>query len=235
VFLVGSGITLVAPDLRRRWTRVMFRRWSRGLSRIFGLRIEVSGNPPLPPFLLVANHLSYVDIILLGSQVPGRFVAKREVRDWPVWGALARLTDTIFVDREDRRDAVRVTRLLQRALAEGDGVILFPEGTSSAGERVLPLKPTLLEAAARQGWPVRYASISYRVPPGETPAHLSVCWWGDMPFGPHLLGLCRLAEVTGHLHLASDEVRGSNRKELAQRLHAAISRQFIPVVTQDSP
>lgn len=232
---VAAGWTVagVAPAAWRAHRRRVLRRWARGAAWLLGMRVEVSGIPPEPPFLLVANHLSYVDVILLGGHAPGLFVAKREVRGWPVWGLLAAAIDTIFVDRENRRDTVRVAEQIGAAIARGEGVVLFAEGTSTPGDGVLPLRPALLEAAAREGWPVRYASLSYRVPDGEPPAHLSVCWWGTMEFGPHFAALCGLPAFTGTLAFGPDAILERNRKVLAQKLHQAIERQFTPVVTRE--
>ncbi|HYA49723.1 MAG TPA: lysophospholipid acyltransferase family protein [Streptosporangiaceae bacterium] len=213
----------------------MFRGWARGLTRILRLTVEVRGTPPTPPFLLVTNHLSYVDVIVLASCAPAVFVAKQEVRGWPIWGMLAALVGTIFVDRNDRRDALRVTECIRAAVAAGEGVVVFPEGTSSPGTEVLPLKPALLEAAASSDWPVRYASLSYGVPEDEAPAHLAVCWWGDMSFAPHLAGLCRLSEFQALVVFGPEEVRGSDRKVLAIRLHEVIAQQFTPVITRNWP
>jgi len=232
-YVAGTAVLLPVPRTRRRWRRWSFRTWCRGMARLLSLRVTTTGRPPEPPFLLVSNHLSYLDVVLLGTQISGRFIAKKEVRAWPAWGTLARMAGTIFVDREDGRDAVRVARLIEQAWDEGDGVLLFPEGTSTPGDRVLPFKPALLEAAARREWPVRYASLSYQVPPGEEPASHSVCWWGDMTLGPHLIGLCRLSGCTGVIAFGPEAISGSERKELARRLHQNVVRIFTPVSSQD--
>ena len=197
------------------------------------MRVEVSGEPPRAPFCLVSNHLSYVDIVLLGSRLGCVFVAKGEVSDWPVIGFLARAAGTIFVNRRSKRDALRVLEIIERRIGLGDGVVIFAEGTSSRGDTVLPLKPALLEWAARTGLPVGYASLSYRTPAGVPSADLAVCWWGDMTFGPHLLDLCRLPEFHATLTFGREPIRDRDRKQLAARLHRAVREQFIPVVTPE--
>lgn len=218
---------LAAP--RRAWRRVVVRLWARGNARVLGMRRLVTGRSSPEPALLVANHLSYLDVILLAAELPAVFVAKREVRSWPGLGPLAALVGTIFVDRDTPRDLVRVTSAIQAALAGGDTVVLFAEGTSTRGDRVLPLKPALLEPAIQGGWPVRYASLSYHTTPDQPGADLALCWWGEMTFFPHLLGVTRLSHFTGTLAFGAEPVRADNRKALAADLHAAIEKNFTPV------
>jgi 1-acyl-sn-glycerol-3-phosphate acyltransferase len=191
------------------------------------------GALPRAPFFLVANHLSYVDVIVLASQVDCRFIAKQDISTWPLIGLLCRSVGTIFIDRNNRRDIARVNAQVEQALAEGRGVVLFPEGTSSQGTTVLPFKPGLLELAARAGLAVSYATLSYGVPDRETPAHLSVCWWGDMTFIIHLSGLLRLSEIDATLTFGRETIRGGDRKDLASQLHAAVKQEFIPVVKSE--
>ncbi len=198
------------------------------------MRAIVEGAPPSPPFLLVSNHLSWVDVLLLGSAVPATFVAKSELAGWPFVGSICRSAGVIFVDRESRRDLVRVSEELERALAAGAGVILFAEGTSTAGEAVAPFRPSLLDHPARAGSPVHWAALSYATPPGAPPAHLAVCWWGGMPFVPHVLGLLRLPGFAASLRFGERPVRESDRKVLASRLHEAVSSRFRPVIAEES-
>lgn len=213
----------------------MVRYWARGNARVLGMRRQVSGRPAAEPALLVANHLSYLDVVLVAAELPAIFVAKREVRGWPGLGPLASLVGTIFVDRDSSRDLVRVTAAIDSALRGGDSVVLFAEGTSTRGDRVLPLKPALLEPAIRGGWPVRSAALSYQTPPDQPGADLALCWWGDMTFLPHLLGVTRLSTFTGTLAFGAEPVRAVDRKTLAAELHAAIQRDFTPVGASIEP
>ncbi len=120
----------------------------------------------------------------------------------------------------------------RQAVAGGDGIIVFAEATSSPGNTVLPFRPALLEWAARTGYPVHHASVSYRTPAGSPPAHLSVCWWGDMTLGPHLLGLCRLPRIEATIRFGADPIVERDRKLLAERLQRAVAEQFTPVVRE---
>ncbi len=228
VTALGGLLLAPFPRLAARWRRAMFRRLSRGTARLVGLRIEVRGEIPPAPFLLVSNHLSYLDIVAYASVGPARFIAKREVRGWPGLGLLAHSLGTLFIDREQKRDALRVLDQMTNALREGDGMILFAESTSSPGDQVLPFRPALLDWAARESYPVRAASISYRVPAEAPPASRSVCWWGDMPFAPHLLGLCRLGRIDAIITYCPVTIVDSDRKLLAARLHAAVVDAFTP-------
>ena len=231
----GALVLLPAADARRRWRLASFRQWASGVAWLLGMRRVVHGAPPAEgPFILVTNHVSYMDIILLASIVPGVFVAKREVRSWPVWGIFAGAMRTIFVDRNRHRDAVRVADRIEEALGRGDGVILFPEGTSTDGRAVLPFKPALLEAAARTGHPVHYARLAYRTPPGSAPASLAVCWWGDMEFGAHFVEMCRLPEFEAAVTFGDQPIIDRDRKTLAQKLHRALAEPSAPAVSEES-
>lgn len=225
---------LVAPaaGARRQVRRGALRAWGRIGTRILGIRLAVEGRAPAAPFFLVSNHLGYLDVLVFAALAPVRFVAKREVRRWPVVGAAAAVMGTIFIDREVKRDAVRTLDTLAEAIAAGDSVLVFAEATSTAGRGVLPFRPALLDWAARTGHPVHYASIAYATPPGSPPAHLAVCWWGEMTFADHLAALARLPWVAATVRFGAAPITEQDRKRLAGRLHAAVSAQFIPVVVE---
>lgn len=212
----------------------IFRSWSRCVLPVLGVEVEVEGTPPKPPFLLVTNHLSYVDIPVIGSQVGAIFVAKAEISSWPGVGLMCRSINTIFIDRNVRRDLPRVMREIDREMAHGMGVVLFPEGTSSKGATVLPFRPSLLESAARSDTPVSYGTLSYHTPEGEPPAHLAVCWWGGMDFSPHALQLAQLRRVRAKLTFGDQPMHDVDRKELARGLRSAMLEQFEPVVEEES-
>lgn len=230
--LLMGGLTLIFPSrwARIRWRSLILRKWAKATAALLKIRITAYGAPPLAPFFLVSNHLSYVDIIVLASQLCCSFIAKKDVARWPVIGLLCKSVGTIFIDRENRKDITRVNGQVEQALAEERGIVLFAEGTSSQGATVLPFKPGLLEPAARAGLAVSYAALSYHMPDDETPPHLSVCWWGDMTFIKHLFGLLHLREIYATLIFGLDTIRDGDRKALASKLHAAVKQEFIPVV-----
>jgi 1-acyl-sn-glycerol-3-phosphate acyltransferase len=215
------------------WRATVFRVWARGVSRVMGMRIEVVGRPPPPPFLLVANHLSYTDIVLLATQVTGCFVSKADVAHWPLVGSMCRLVDTLFIDRERKRELPGMVEQIEEVCVSGRGVVLFPEGTSSKGDGVMPFRASLLEPAARSGRPVFHASLTYATAPDQPPAHLAVCWWGGMMFTPHVRRLLALREFRARVTFGEEPIRESDRKVLAARLREAVARDFEPVVNAE--
>jgi len=219
-FLAGVGSGGAA-----RRSRVV-RGWARGMARILGIKVLSTGPVPEPPFLLVANHLSYLDVIILAGLVDAVFVAKREVRGWPLFGPAARAIGCIFVDRGTPRDALRAGTAIQDAVRAGHGVVLFAEGTSSDGNTVLELRPALLEWPASAGQEVHIAALSYHTGPGDPPASQALCWWGDMTFLPHLARVCRLGPSEARVAFGGNTVSAPDRRSLARALHAALLSHF---------
>jgi 1-acyl-sn-glycerol-3-phosphate acyltransferase len=195
-----------------------------------GMRVVTAGEPPRPPFLLVSNHLSYVDIIAYAARLGCVFISRGDVADWPGIGLVARGVGTIFINREKLQDIPRVIREINHALDEGLGVVLFPEGGSGAGDRVLPFHPSLLEPAAKANYPVSYAAISYRTGPDEPPAYLTINWWEDVTFGRHVRELLKLSGFEAFITFGSHAIRSDDRKALAKSLWSAVNDQFVPMV-----
>lgn len=233
ILLGGLLLMLPLPRARARWRSVIFYRWCRSLLPVLGVAVTVRGEPPRRPFLLVCNHLSYLDVLVLGSQAGAVFVAKSEIAGWPIIGFLCHSVNTIFIDRSLRRDLPRVMREIDREMELGNGVVLFAEGTSSKGATVLPFRPSLLESAARARLPVAFAALSYHTHQADAPAHLAVCWWGGMPFSPHLLNFATLRRVDATVVFGERPIQGSDRKRLAEELHAAVLERFDPVVGEE--
>ncbi|MBI3449486.1 MAG: 1-acyl-sn-glycerol-3-phosphate acyltransferase [Acidobacteria bacterium] len=228
--VTAAGYAVLAAASPARRGRVV-RLWARAMLRILGARLEVRGKRPEGPFLLVANHLGYVDVLVLASQLDCVFVAKDDVASWPLVGRLCRTAGTLFVSRERKSDAPRAAARIESALREGRSVVLFPEGTSSEGATVLPFKSALLGAAARAGVPVACAALTYATSPGDAPARLAICWWGDMEFTRHLLDLLRLPRFAARLSFGAERVFNADRKVLAVRLWHSVRRQFEPVTS----
>jgi len=228
-WLAGHLLLVLAPRCRRPWRRWVFRTWGRNLCRVLRIEVEVQGRPPVEPCVLVCNHLSYVDIPVIAGRLDTVFVAKSEVARWPAIGLLSRTMGTIFVERDRKRSIPEVNRRTDAALRAGDGVVIFPEGTSTNGAAVAPFRASLLAPAAEAERPVYVASLRYELPAGGPSAADVVCWWGDMAFVPHLLGLLALERVRARLVFAPDPVRASDRKLLAEKLWQAVDRIFIPI------
>lgn len=218
-----------APATQARWRRGMFRVWGRQVCRALGVRLTVVGEPPTAGEFVVSNHLSYLDIPLLASLLPTVFVSKAEVAGWPMIGRGARAMGTIFLVRERKRELPEINRQIERALARGDGVVVFPEGTSTKGEVVLPFRPSLLAPAAETGLPVRCAVLRYETLAGDPPASTSVCWWGDMDFAPHISELLRLECIEARLEFLPETYSDPDRKRLAEKLWGAVNSRFRPI------
>jgi 1-acyl-sn-glycerol-3-phosphate acyltransferase len=230
IWLIGKYPVAPFKGIRRRWRVMMLSAWGRSTAAIIGMRVVTIGKPPQPPFFLVSNHLSYVDIIAYAARLGCIFISRGDVADWPGIGLVARGVGTIFINREKLQDIPRVIGEINQALDEGLGVVLFPEGMSGAGDRVLPFHPSLLEPAARANYPVSYASISYRTRPDETPAYLAVNWWEDVTFGRHARELLKLSRFEAFITFGSHAIRSDDRKALAKSLWSAVNDQFVPMV-----
>jgi 1-acyl-sn-glycerol-3-phosphate acyltransferase len=208
------------PKASRRHRRALWlQRTTRHVGRIFRLEINSAGTIPVRG-LLVCNHLSYMDILVLASLAPSMFVAKREVKSWPVMGLLAQLGGTLFVDRQRRTHVGETNDDIHAALDDGALVVVFPEGTSSDGKTVLPFKSSLLEPATQQNHPLTVARLHYTLANGKNDE--AVAYWGDAVFFTHLLNLLSQNKVHATVRFAPVSNRSSDRKELARQLHAAV-------------
>jgi len=212
------------------WRQIIFQTWARAFAKIAGMKIEIIGKLPQTPFFLVSNHLSYVDIPALRAVINGIFVAKGEIEGWFLAGRIVRDMGAIFINRQNRRDIPRAGRKIIERLDEGEGVIVFPEGTSTKGENVLSFNSSFLEFAAQTDLPVSYASISYQTPDNELKASDAVCWWEDISFGAHLWRLFQVREFKAIISFGEEPIQSSNRKELAHLLREKVSENFIPVL-----
>jgi 1-acyl-sn-glycerol-3-phosphate acyltransferase len=212
------GFSRPCPGVKRA---AWLQRSSRRVLGIFKTEIHSFGAVPRSG-LLVSNHLSYVDILVLASITPAMFVAKREVRGWPVFGWFAKLAGTLFVDREHRSRVGETTNEIQAALDAGALVVLFPEGTSSNGETVLPFKSSLLEPAARQTHSLFAALIQYQIDDGDVGEE--VCYWKDMTLVPHLVNLLSKRTIRASVRFKQLREGSTDRKVLAKQLHSEILR-----------
>jgi lyso-ornithine lipid O-acyltransferase len=186
-----------------------------------GLRIE--GRPPvgLGGTLIVANHLSYLDIVIFSAAMPCVFVAKEEVAGWPLFGALARLGGTIFLDRESRLSAWDAAEAIDHRLADGAAVLMFPEGTSTDGGEVMRFHSTLFAPAVDAGLAVTPAAVFYE--PKRKGAERDLCWYGDETFLPHLLRVLCGHGFTAKVRFGAPE-RFPDRRTAAWRSHDAVEK-----------
>ncbi len=229
-WLLGALVQLPSRAARRRWRRVCMRLWSRGICRILSVTVRVLDPLPAQSTFVVANHLSYLDIAVLGGLLPVSFVSRADVAGWPLIGPLARWFDTVFIEREKKRALPEVNRTIVDLLASGGSIVLFAEGTSSAGERVLPFRSPLLAPPCDAGIPVQAACLSYRTGPGDPAARAAVCWWGDMPFLPHARALLSVGAIQATVRFAPAPRRDADRKSLAAALQRDVEHLFTPSV-----
>ena len=217
---------------RSRLRRRLPRHYHRWVLRLMGFEVGVTGEPSRRrPTLFVANHVSFIDIEILGSLVEGSFIAKADVARWPLFGWLAKLQRTVFVDRRvssthHQRNAIR------ERLDEDDNLILFPEGTTGDGNRALPFKSALFSVADYVGphgpLAVQPVSIAYTrldgIPLGRFYRPF-FAWYGDMEFIPHLwtmLGLGRV-RVEVSFHPAVTLPQFGSRKALAEHCYRVVA------------
>ena len=227
-------------------TRAECARWlheacTRGI-RAIGVELSVQGNLPTHG-LIVSNHLSYLDIAVYSAAVPCVFVSKAEVEEWPIIGRYARWAGSVFVRRHDRADAARANLNVGESLQNGVPVVLFPEGTTTDGERVLRFHSTMLQPAIDEAVPITPGAIRYWLVDGDA-AH-EVCWWGDMTLVPHMWNLmgkksihakvvfgeplvpkdpefCKSAELRAEATVGAL----SDRKDLSRLLHDRVVRLY---------
>ena len=237
LYLTVTAICLPiqATALALGWQRVMRRLpivYHRLVCRVLGFRVRVQGElSTARPTLFVSNHASYIDIEVLGSLITGSFVAKSEVKTWPVFGVLAQLQRTVFVDRRVRSSAEQRDSLAAR-LEAGDDLILFPEGTSNDGNRLKPFKSALFSAAevrvAGHALAVQPVTIAY-VRLNGTPIgrHMRpyFAWYGDMALAGHLWQLAGLGrtDVLVEFHEPVTVEALGSRKRLAEHCERVIA------------
>ncbi|MBV8647822.1 lysophospholipid acyltransferase family protein [Paludibacterium sp.] len=201
-FLIGFSI------LAFRYTRLspaqqtaVTTRWCRQLLATLALEVRVSGQLPATQpgnTLLVSNHVSWLDIIALAAYTPPRFVAKREIRGWPVIGWMVARGGTLFIDRTNRRDASRVNQVMAESLRRGDCLCVFPEGTTTTGHHLLPFKSSLFESALLAGSMVQPVTLRYLDERGEVTTAPSYA--GDTTFWQSLASLLKLRKVVVEVH-----------------------------------
>jgi lyso-ornithine lipid O-acyltransferase len=200
--------------------------------RILGFRVNIRGRlPQAGQCLIVSNHVSWIDIVVLSAVAPLSFVAKREVAGWPLFGWLAKLQRTVFVDRERRHSTKHSRTELETRLADGDRVVLFPEGTSHDGASILPFKSSFFAAATAPEIAIVPVTLAYTRNWGlpltrRNRPHFA--WYADMDLMPHLWeALCQgplTVEVI--IHKALDTETGLNRKRATAAAETLIRRSL---------
>lgn len=200
------------------------KQWMKGLCQILGLQVAAKFKAANTPVMLVANHVSWLDIIAIGSLIPTRFVAKDEVRRWPLIGALSRLGGTLFIQRHSSRAARETTRQLSQALANKDCIVVFAEGTTSDGRTVLPFKPALFEASRIANCAVQPLAIRYW---RDNSLDTIAPYIEDDNFVVHLWRVLCAPQTQIDLHFCPAIESNAPRRSLATFCHMIISTELI--------
>ena len=187
--------------------------------KALNIRLQVEGEPP-GRGLVVANHLSYLDIVLLSAAMPCFFVAKAEIDRWPYFGRAARSGGTIFVDRSSLESAMSVAEQIAERLSLPIPVLLFPEGTSTDGAQVLRFHSRLIDPATAVGAPITAVAIRYAIEGGVQEREL--CWYGDDEFLTHLWKLLGVAGFSASLRFGKPRIY-TDRRVAADSTHAEIT------------
>lgn len=210
-------------DARRRHEIAV--RWSQDLLAILAIRVRCEGRHPphgRQGAMIAANHVSWADIFAIASVRHTRFIAKSEIRDWPLAGWLAERSGTIFIRRARRHDTARINALVHDALAGGECVGLFPEGTTTEGDRLLKFHSSLFEPAVANRARVYPVAVRYEHPDG-TPLR-SVAYVGDLSFTQSLGLVIRTRETIARLAFAEPiEPDGLTRQEVAAEAHRRVA------------
>lgn len=217
-------ILLRFPRLSAEQRAIRVQVWSREMVARLGIKLEVQGDAALPgPLLLVANHISWLDITSLHAARFCRFVSKADVARWPLIGPLATGVGTLFIERESRRDAMRVVHHMAESLRAGDVLAVFPEGTTSDGVGLLPFHANLLQAAISSGTPVQPVAMQFFDPHGQR--SLAPCYVGDDTLFGSVWRTVRARGITVRIVFgAPQEAQGRERRQWAQELREEVIR-----------
>jgi 1-acyl-sn-glycerol-3-phosphate acyltransferase len=223
-------LRFIFPRVDARARRGWVGAWSAKLVRIMGLATSVRGTPPSDVergAMIACNHVSWLDMFVISGVRPTRFIAKSEIRDWPMAGWIAEKAGTIFIRRQVRRDTARINAVVHEALQNGDCVGLFPEGTTSEGESVLKFHSSLFEAAVANGAHVHPCAIRYERPDGSLCRQMAFV--GELSFMQSLGLAIRQRGVVARLCFGDPiDTAGLDRREVARRAYASVASLLRP-------
>jgi 1-acyl-sn-glycerol-3-phosphate acyltransferase len=230
-------LRLVFPGASPTRRRALVRWWSAKLLRIVGVATHIEGEPPGEAgggAMIAANHVSWLDIFAVSSVRPTRFIAKGEIRDWPIVGWVVERAGTIFIRRERRRDTARIQDLVHAALAQGDRVGLFPEGTTTEGDRLLKFHSSLFESAVVNQAQVHPCAIRYEHADGSLCR--AIAYVGEISFMQSFGLVIRQRGVVARLAFAPAlHTAGQGRREVAAATEAAVARLLRVEPASSSP
>ena len=210
-----------------RFSMARFYLWS--ACKILGIKIIVEGSIPSTPSLIIANHVSWLDIPVIGSIWPVYFVAKKEVGTWPGFSTLAKLQNTIFVDRDKRQSVLASRNEIRSRVMAGDTVVLFPEGTSNNGREVFKFKSTffsVVENTPLQAIPMTLVYQTQVGLPMMRRQRPSVAWVGDADMVPHLWNFMKSGPITVRI-IVHQACVPDNRKAMSKSAQALIKSTLV--------
>lgn len=219
------------PVLDEAGRQEAIRTWSRQTLRVLGVHLQVLGDPPTcGPLLVVSNHMSWLDIVVLNATRPCRFVSKADVKHWPVVGQLVAASGTLFIERENRRDALRVVHHMVEQLQARDVLAVFPEGTTGDGQGVLPFHANLLQAALATDSAIQPVGLAYlhgdgQALLGEAHRHDAPTYIGDTTLVASIWRTACATDVQATVHWGEPEfAQGRDRRAWGQALRAEVAR-----------
>ena len=225
--LYGAAMcALLFPFLKPAQRMRIVSRWSAQMLSVLGIALQTSGTPRTGPVLFVANHVSWLDILAINAVHPARFVSKADVRHWPLMGWMVACGGTLFIERERKRDALRVVHKVAEALRAGETVAVFPEGTTADGHALLPFHANLLQAAIATGVPVqpialRYSDRRHAVSP-------AAAYVGASTLAQSVWSIVCAERLKVHLQMLLPEgTRHLERRALAERLQAQVGSALL--------
>ncbi len=235
--LPGLPVQRALIALSARGARRFPHLYHRAVTRWLDIRMNIIGEPVTNrACLIAANHVSWIDITVLSALTPLSFIAKKEVNSWPGFGTLARLQRTVFIDRDRRQSTGSSRDEMQERLKASETLVLFAEGTSSDGTRVLPFKSAYFAAAESADVVVQPVTLAYRGhwgAPMTRRRRPNFAWYGDMDMGPHLWQALALGpiEVDVICHKPLTLAEAGNRKALARQAEEAVRRGLAGALT----
>jgi 1-acyl-sn-glycerol-3-phosphate acyltransferase len=237
--LVAGALTilLLFPWLERQERDRRVGLWAGKLLRVLKIRTVLRGRPPLvrgQGALIVANHVSWLDIHLLHSLLPARFISKAEVRGWPMIGWMAEAAGTLFLERSRKSDAARMNAVMAEHLRDGDCLALFPEGTTTDGSWLRPFYSSLFQPAVEAGAQVWPAVIRYRRPDGMPCT--AAAYYDDVSLGSSLRGILSQTEIVAEIRfLPAIAAAGLTRRDLARLTEEAMRSTLVGDAPDSSP
>jgi 1-acyl-sn-glycerol-3-phosphate acyltransferase len=222
--VAGLATILVRfPRMSEQQRHARVQAWALKMLTVLGIRLELRGRPPVSgPVLLVANHISWLDILVMQAARHCRFVSKSDVRRWPLIGALATGAGTLYIERESRRDAMRVVHHMAESLKCGDVLAVFPEGTTSNGVALLPFHANLIQAAISAGAPVQPVALSF-VDTQTRSVSLAPCYIDDDTLVASVWRTLTAPAITAVVHYGEPQAaQGRDRRTWAGQLRSAV-------------